>query len=70
MTGPKLLAEWRARVNLTQKGAAERFGFSQPSLCDYERGKKVPRIDAAIRMAKETGGAVPVESWGTEEEAS
>lgn len=51
---------------LTQKDAALQFEMSQPALCDYERGKKVPRIDAALRIARATDNFVPVESWASE----
>nr|DAW27990.1 MAG TPA: Helix-turn-helix XRE-family like protein [Caudoviricetes sp.] len=43
-----------ARVNsgLEQKEAAEKLGISRDSLRSYEKYKKSPKIDLAIRIAK------------------
>lgn len=58
------LREWRLARNLTQAEAARELGVSQPTLSDYERGVKQPRIALALRIAERTAGNVPVESWG------
>lgn len=43
-----------ARVNsgLEQKEAAEKLGISRDSLRSYEKYKKSPRIDLAVKMAQ------------------
>ena len=63
MNGPSLLEEWRRKEGLTQTAAATRLELSQSAFCEYEKGKSVPRVDAAVRIARGTDGHVPVESW-------
>lgn len=69
MTGPELLKSWRTLRGLNQTAAAEELELSQSALCEYEAGKKVPRVVAALRMSRKTGGFVPVESWDSLEDS-
>lgn len=63
MTGPELLASWRADRGLKLAEAAELVGCSASALCEYEQGNKTPRLHLALRISEVTEGAVPVESW-------
>ncbi len=58
-----LLVEWRKKLDLTQRAAADTLGVPAPVLCDWEAGKKCARVETAIKVAEITDGAVPVESW-------
>jgi transcriptional regulator with XRE-family HTH domain len=62
-TAPERLREWRRSRNYTQAEAAKALGVSQPTLSDYERGTKQPRIAQAARIAERTGGEVPLDAW-------
>ena len=63
MHASELLRAWRLREDLSQTAAAVGIGVTQPTLSDYETGRKIPRTITAIRIAELTGGAVPVVSW-------
>jgi DNA-binding XRE family transcriptional regulator len=67
MNGPTLLAEWRAREGHTQEKAAELLGLSQSAFCEYEKGRSVPRVATAVKIARGTNGGVPIEAWALEE---
>lgn len=42
-----------ARVNaqLTQRQAANAVGISKNTLCNYEKGKSIPKVDIAKKLA-------------------
>lgn len=40
-----------------------RFGISRPYLHQLEAGQKTPSLDLAVRIERETDGAVPAASW-------
>lgn len=42
---------------------AGRLGVSRSYMSDLLNGKRQPSLDLALRIARLTGGAVPVESW-------
>jgi len=63
MHAPDLLKEWRENQALSQVAAAERIGVSQPTYSDYERGRKIPRTQLALKIQAVTDGAVPVAAW-------
>jgi len=48
---------------ISREDLARRLGISRPYLSLLELGKRVPSLDLAIRIDRETGGAVPVGSW-------
>ena len=62
-TGGPLLKEWRDRVGMTQTALAFAIGVGQPSVAEYERGSRCPRVETAVKIAEVTKGEVPVESW-------
>lgn len=61
MTGPDRLIRWRKRRGLTQAQAAQMFKVSASSLCDYERGRKLPGVRVALRIARVA--RIPVLAW-------
>lgn len=68
MDGPRLLKEWRASAGLSQVQAAELVGVRQPTWCAWETGKVTPHIEGALKIARVSGGVVPVEAWCSPDE--
>ena len=52
-----IIREARQRKGLTQGGLAERSRMSVSSVSAYERGKRRPRLIAAVRLADVLGFA-------------
>lgn len=48
----------RVNANLTQKEAAKALNISKNTLVNYERGRSVPKVDMARKMAALYGLAV------------
>ena len=46
------LKELRTEKNLTQKQLAEMLVMSKNSICEYEKGRSEPNIEALIKLAK------------------
>ncbi len=63
MTGAELFRAWRERKGLTQKQVADRLGVSTTAVCDWENGKKVPRLGSLDAIERVTGRAVRVRAW-------
>lgn len=61
---------WRETHDITQEQAATEIGASQSAYSDWEQGRKMPGIENALRIARATDGAVPVESWLNEPAAN
>lgn len=57
------LRQWRESAGINQAELARRLRVSAPSVSDWEAGKKTPRIEHALAIAAESGGAVPIETW-------
>lgn len=53
----------KAQPEKTKTQWAERFGISRPYLYSLMDGTRQPSIDVAQRIAKATGGKVPVTAW-------
>ena len=43
----------RERANISQKELAERVGVTQAAISHWERGSRQPRVDMAVKIAKE-----------------
>lgn len=52
LTFAKLLESYRLSDDKSQKDFAKFLGISQQSLCDLEKGRKIPSADRAARIAK------------------
>lgn len=46
------------------------FEVSASALCDYERGRKLPGVQVALRMARVSKGAIPVPGWEPESQGA
>jgi transcriptional regulator with XRE-family HTH domain len=58
-----MLSNFITQSGLTRSTWAERLGVSRSYLSDVLNGNRRPSLDLAVRIARLTGGAVPVESW-------
>jgi transcriptional regulator with XRE-family HTH domain len=58
-----MLKEHLQSISETQRAFACRLGISGAFLSQIMAGNRRPSLDLAIRIARLTGGAVPVESW-------
>ena len=58
--GERLWA-WRAASALTQEEAAKRLGVHQVTYCDWENGRKIPRLKHRTSVERVTG--VPADAW-------
>ena len=63
MTAGELLRAWRSGKELSQASAAALFGLNQVRVFRLEAGSSLPLAHEAVRIAKVTGGAVPVDAW-------
>ena len=63
MRAPELLKAWRERNGLTQSALAERVCVRQPTLSEYEKGRRTPGVEIAFRIERVTEGAVPAVAW-------
>jgi transcriptional regulator with XRE-family HTH domain len=59
--GAHLLTAWRG--NRTQNFIGQLFGSDLTTVSKIERGYRKPGRVLALRIAKATGGFVPVETW-------
>lgn len=58
MTSKELVAALKTRrkkMRLTQEDWAAKSGITQERISDYERGKAIPGIDSANKLAKGLG---------------
>jgi transcriptional regulator with XRE-family HTH domain len=61
MTTAALIAEARERAGLTQRQLAERTRTSAAAICEYEAGRRVPRVDTLERILAGAGGRLAIE---------
>jgi transcriptional regulator with XRE-family HTH domain len=61
VTGPELLIQWRDEHRLSQVDGAQRIGFDPATLNHIERGRIVPGMKRAVRIAQATG--IPITVW-------
>ncbi|MBX2986340.1 MAG: helix-turn-helix transcriptional regulator [Bdellovibrionaceae bacterium] len=55
LTVGKALKAWRLAEGLSQGPFAKRLGISVQSLCDLEKGRRVPTPARAAKMARKMG---------------
>ena len=58
-----LLKQQRARHGLSTAEVAKRLGITAQSLCDLEKGRRIPSIERAVKIAKKL--REPLETWVT-----
>ncbi|UXR66118.1 helix-turn-helix domain-containing protein [Bdellovibrio bacteriovorus] len=51
----KLLTSWRTTDELSQTQFAKKLGMSVQSLCDLEKGRRIPTPGRAAKIAKKMG---------------
>jgi len=51
MTFAELLANARRARGITQRQLAARVGITEATICLYERGNRLPKIDRLLRLA-------------------
>lgn len=52
LTFGKVIEAYRLADEISQKNFAEFLGISQASLCDLEKGRRIPSVDRAASIAK------------------
>jgi transcriptional regulator with XRE-family HTH domain len=67
--GARLLETWRKEKGLSQEKIAEKLRVAQSTVSGYLSGRIVPDLDPAVRMERETDGAVPATSWAVSDTA-
>jgi transcriptional regulator with XRE-family HTH domain len=60
-TFAKLIESYRLADELSQKDFAKQLGISQASLCDLEKGRRIPSPERAASIAKKLNE--PIEFW-------
>jgi len=65
--GAAELAAWMQLREITQRQAAEALRVSGPTVHDWVHGRKRPRPSLRALIASWTHGAVPVDSWLSDE---
>ena len=61
LTFGKTLAAYRQAEEMTAKEFSKMLGMTPQSLCDLEKGRKLPSVGRAAKIARKLGE--PVESW-------
>lgn len=64
------LQEYLNQNSITQRAFAERIGVGQGTVCRLTKKQITPTLRLALRIEKETGGKVPVQSWAESEGAA
>ncbi len=55
------LESYRLGEELTQKQFAKKLGITAQSLCDLEKGRRIPSVERAAKIAKKLNE--PAETW-------
>lgn len=63
LTFGNALESYRLGEEKSQKNFAKKLGMTAQSLCDLEKGRRVPSIERAAKIAKKLGE--PLETWVT-----
>lgn len=61
LTFANVLESYRLGEEMSQKAFAEFLGISQQSLCDLEKGRKIPSPERAAKIARKIGE--PADYW-------
>ncbi|MBC7712642.1 MAG: helix-turn-helix transcriptional regulator [Rhizobacter sp.] len=61
LTFGKVLEAYRTADEISLKDMAKKLGISSSSLCDLEKGRRIPSPSRAYEIAKIAGG--PPKSW-------
>jgi len=61
LTFGNTLESYRLGEEKSQKDFAKRLGITPQSLCDLEKGRRIPSVERAAKIAKKL--REPVETW-------
>lgn len=70
LQGMEQLTSYLKSHSISQTVFAERIGVSQSALSKMCSGSISPALKTALDIARETGGAVPVEVWAVNSEGT
>jgi transcriptional regulator with XRE-family HTH domain len=70
MPAGKALRHWAIDAGLSLKEIAAAIGVGRVALSRYLHGKRKPKIDQCVAIARLTKGAVPAEMWSDEKSAA
>lgn len=59
----KKLIRWREKRGLSQTALAKELSVAQPTVSDWEAGRKTPRTKHVLAITAVTKGAVPMKDW-------
>ncbi len=65
---PRLLVEHLKARGIPQAQGARELGISPVSMTHYVRGRLRPKSELRLLIERWSAGAVPVDSWSTDEE--
>lgn len=57
------LRAWREERNVSRKLLAEWLDVDQTAVYRWEKGEALPRLRAAVLLARRSDGAIPVQAW-------
>lgn len=63
LTFGNTLESYRLGEEKSQKDFAKKLGITPQSLCDLEKGRRIPSVERAAKIAKKLGE--PIETWIT-----
>jgi len=61
LTFGNTLESYRLGEEMSQKDFARKLGMSPQSLCDLEKGRRIPSVERAAKIAKKLNE--PIETW-------
>lgn len=61
LTFGNTLESYRLGEGKSQKDFAKKLGIAPQSLCDLEKGRRIPSVERAAKIAKKLGE--PIETW-------
>ncbi len=63
LTFGNTLESYRLGEEMTQKDFARKLGIGPQSLCDLEKGRRIPSVERAAKIARKL--SEPIETWVT-----
>ena len=67
IAGMEKLKKYLTDNGLRQEKFGKKVGATQSTISKIISGKKMPSLEMALTIARETNGAVPAESWVQQE---
>ena len=70
LAGMEHLTSYLKSRSISQAVFAEKIGVTQSAISKLCSGAIFPELETALTIARETGGAVPVEAWAKSQGAT